>query len=221
MRHLRRALEQISLEHEGEIHVELKRIPFLLEPEYLNKSDDWYESHTARMLRKFGSVQAFEAVKRQHRLMPRAREAGLASEGWSDDTLAKRVQSPTLKAHRLIAWLTATNGWEAAETAYAELSRLHFVCSRQLNDTEVLCEAAAICGVSKQRTIAFLQGSELEHEVLSLIDAVHQRGIHSIPTLFVNGEYVSSGAMCGHDYLATLRQHISGETIQGRWAFVL
>jgi hypothetical protein len=63
------------------------------------------------MVRKFGSLERFEQVKVAHRLMPRAREAGLHAEGWSDANLDRRRQSSTLRAHRLVLWIDRLQGW--------------------------------------------------------------------------------------------------------------
>lgn len=47
------------------IQVHMHRVAFFLEPAYLSQSSDFSETHTARMLRKFGSKEAFERVKVQ------------------------------------------------------------------------------------------------------------------------------------------------------------
>lgn len=83
------------------------RVPFFLEPDYINKPNDFWESHDTRMIRKFGSREAFEQVKIQHRLVPRAREAGLTeSMGFTEENLSKRKQSSTMNAHRLIQYVS-------------------------------------------------------------------------------------------------------------------
>jgi hypothetical protein len=83
------------------------RVPFFLEPGYLNQPADFWESHDTRMIRKFGSKEAFDRVKIQHGLVPRAREAGLTeSLGFTDENLSNRKQSSTLNAHRLVQYVT-------------------------------------------------------------------------------------------------------------------
>ena len=46
----------------------LYRVPFFLEPEYNDKPPDFWEPHDTRMIRKFGSKEAFERVKSSHGL---------------------------------------------------------------------------------------------------------------------------------------------------------
>ena len=47
---------------------ELCRVPFFLEPGYLSQPDTFRESHDQRMIKKFGSKEAFERVKKSHDL---------------------------------------------------------------------------------------------------------------------------------------------------------
>ena len=184
----------------------LHRVPFFLEPQYMQQPDGWWETHTTRQVRKFGSVEAFERVKKAHRLMPRAAEAGLDAEGWSDENLDARRQSSTLRAHRLIRWLDSTLGWERAEVAYAHLSRAHFVERGLLNDMAVLEGAAAAVGIEPEATRAYLSSDEGTAAILSITHELHRLGVHSIPTLFVNGKPALDGAAGVAEVLAALRE---------------
>lgn len=115
--HIRNAIQRIKeeierekqerKEEEIEIEFQIYRVPFFLEPDYITKPQNFWESHDARMIRKFGSKEAFERVKIQHRLVPRATEAGLTElMGFTEENLSKRKQSSTLNAHRLIQYVT-------------------------------------------------------------------------------------------------------------------
>ena len=120
-----------------DLSIELHRVPFFLEPWYVDQPRGWWETHTTRQVRKFGSLEAFERVKAAHCLMPRACEAGLDACGWSDENLDARRQSSTMRAHRLIVWLDRTVGWQRAEDAYAALVR----CSLSSLRTLTACRA--------------------------------------------------------------------------------
>lgn len=185
---------------------ELHRVPFFLEPEYSSQPEDWWEPHETRMVRKFGSKEAFEQVKVSHRLMPRATEAGLDGEGWTEETLAARRQSSTLRAHALVRWLDTTLGWEAAEIGYAVLTKGHFVEGRRLNDIELLRAAAVAAGAGADEAEAYLRGGEGEAAVLAAAAAVNRAGIHSIPALFVGGKMAVSGAAGMFEVLTALRR---------------
>jgi len=198
-------MAELTTESGNPVDLQLHRVPFFLEPGYCTKPEGWWEAHTTRMVRKFGSQAAFDQVKRSHRLMPRAAEAGLDAEGWSDANLDRRRQSSTLRAHRLVCWIDRTRGWEAAEAAYAVLGAAHFVEGEILDDAAVLTRAAAAAGVNEATAVAFLSSDEGESRVLEVADAVQEMGIHSIPTLLINGELVSSGAAGAAEVLQALR----------------
>ena len=116
--------------------MQLHRIPFFLEPEYNRKAESFRESHTGvlffscsilniatvniylfliyhtphpeRMLKKFGSQEAFDRVRAQQQLVPRLAAAGLDTTspgGYTQENLDQRVQSATLNSHRLVIFV--------------------------------------------------------------------------------------------------------------------
>lgn len=195
-----------------ERRTELHRVPFFLEPGYTRKPEDFTEPHYTRMARKFGSVEAFERVKLAHRLMPRAMEAGLHETGWSDANLDRRVQSSTLRAHRLVLWIDKRLGWEAAELAYARLNHEHFVNGGALNEMSVLRSAAEAAGTDVAEAETFLKGTQGEAEVWRTISTLDQMDIHSIPTLLLDGVVAIQGAVGEEECLAALRQARRGQS---------
>ena len=101
----------------------LHRVPFLLEPRYMDEDDDFTEPHNTRMVRKFGSMERFEQVKKSHGLIPRGREAGLdESVGFTQKQLDKRVQSCTINSHRLVLYV---HGYMCRERTRCSLYSLH------------------------------------------------------------------------------------------------
>ena len=85
----------------------VRRVPFFLEPDYVHQGENFVESHDTRMLRKFGSMEAFDRFKKSHGLIPRGKEVGLdASCGYTQANLTRRVQSSTLRSHRLVYYLS-------------------------------------------------------------------------------------------------------------------
>ena len=197
-------MDRFAAENSG-VSLELRRVPFFLEPSYTEKPENWSESHYERMTRKFGSVEAFEQVKVAHRLMPRATEAGLDATGWSNENLDRRQQSSTMRAHRLVLWIDAKCGWERAELAYAHLNHAHFVEGAVLNDMALLRAAAAAAGVDADEAEAFLRSDRGVEEVWRTISTLDRLGVHSIPTLIVQGQVVAQGAEREDAYLEALR----------------
>ena len=154
------------------------------------------------MVRKFGSLQAFERFAASHGLVPRSNEVGL---GWTQECLSERTQSATLRSHRLVQWVAHRHGAETAEALYAELNRRHFTEGAALNDPSVLTDAAAAVGLGRQEAAAFVKSKEGEAEVISAYERTQELGIHSIPTLVVDGAVMLSGASRADEVETALR----------------
>jgi hypothetical protein len=60
--------KELASKNKNNIKFVLVRVPFFLEPDYIDKSPDFWETHDERMLRKFGSMEAFERFKAHHGL---------------------------------------------------------------------------------------------------------------------------------------------------------
>lgn len=178
----------------------------------MQKPPDFTEPHNTRMVRKFGSMERFEQVKRSHGLIPRGAEVGLdESCGFTQAQLDKRVQSSTLNSHRLVLYVAKTYGLDKSEALYAALNRRHFIESGVLNDPELLKGALGDVGVGPgtglEEAQAFLESGRGTRAVLSMYDTVtEQMGIHSIPTLIVDGKYMVSGAARSGEVLKMLER---------------
>ncbi|GMI24953.1 hypothetical protein TeGR_g2900, partial [Tetraparma gracilis] len=100
----------------------LHRVPFFLEPSYAQHGKAWSESHTSRMLRKFGSQAQFDAVIASQDLPGRGAEVGLDAAGFVQENLSKRQQSDTTDSHRLVIFVARECGLEAAEAFYKNIN---------------------------------------------------------------------------------------------------
>ena len=63
------------------LEIEIHRVAFFLEPGYCSMPDDWSETHTQRMVRKFGSRAA--ARQSGPRLLKRGTRGAAVGGGWS------------------------------------------------------------------------------------------------------------------------------------------
>eukprot|EP00039_Didymoeca_costata_P026241 m.15400 g.15400 ORF g.15400 m.15400 type:complete len:183 (+) comp5382_c0_seq2:250-798(+) len=149
------------------------------------------------MVRKFGSQEAFDMVKKRHGLIPRGNEAGMdESNGWTQTNLDKRIQSSTLNAHRLVLYVDQQYSQIESEKLYAVLNRLHFTQGAVLNDKNVLLAAVAeVFGKEAsmvQDCARLLTTDAGKKETLSVSEQVTATGIHSIPTLIINGYAITS-----------------------------
>ena len=163
----------------------------------MSKGPDFRESHEQRMVRKFGSLEAFNRVKATHGLIPRGAEVGLdASVGFTQETLDKRIQSSTLASHRLILFVTQQYGLEKVEALYDELNNAHFIQSGALADYKLLesCLKAVLEKEELEEAIKFLYSDRGTEEVLAFYEQTQEAGLHSIPTLIIDGRVVVSGA---------------------------
>jgi predicted DsbA family dithiol-disulfide isomerase len=185
------------------------RVPFFLEPTYISKPQDFWETHETRMIRKFGSKAAFDRVKAAHGLVPRAMEVGLdSSVGFDQDRLDQRRQSSTRRAHRLVQFIAKKYSFKDSEKVYDELNRRHFTEGGILNDMALLLDSCKQVGLNRKECEQFLLSHEGVDEILQTVDLVHSYGIHSIPTLIVDGKYMIDGAAHADDVIKILRQII-------------
>lgn len=154
------------------------------------------------MVRKFGSAEAFNAFKARHGLVPRANEVGLP---WNEECLSNRVQSSTLRSHRLVQWVAHHYSLQTAEKLYSALNRRHFSEGGALNDLDILLSSAEEVGVDTTEANIFLSSTQGEDEVLKAVEIVHQFGIHSIPTLIIDGQFILNGATDFEEICEALR----------------
>mmetsp|Transcript_21131 Transcript_21131/g.42114 ORF Transcript_21131/g.42114 Transcript_21131/m.42114 type:complete len:185 (-) Transcript_21131:108-662(-) len=171
------------------------------------------------MKRKFGSMENFVQFRQRHDLPGRGAEVKLDELGFVQENLSKRVQSSTVKSHRLVQYITLRHGVDVAEAFYERLNVEHFVRSGVLNDRELLLRLAGevgIGGVDLASLTEFLDSNRGTDAVLRAVDVVHSYGIHSIPTLIIGGEAMLSGASRTEEVQAALLEFVKsgrgGET---------
>jgi predicted DsbA family dithiol-disulfide isomerase len=128
-------------------------------------------------MRKFGSL----AYSQQ--LEARVASAG-ASEG-IDFRFDRIVRVPnTFEAHRLI-WLAGRDG--AQDAVVEQLFRAYFLEGEDLGDPAVLRRIGRESGIE-------LSGDEGAREVSEELSAARARGVTGVPSFFVDGRPVASGA---------------------------
>ena len=175
----------------------------------MDEEEDFTEPHNTRMVRKFGSMEKFEQVKKSHGLIPRGREAGLdESIGFTQNQLDKRIQSCTINAHRLVLYVSQF-GLDKSEKLYSILNRKHFTEAGVLNDKKLLRESLEETGLTGEQfhsAVEFLKdGTRGKDEVLEMYEKVQAMGIYSIPTLLVDGQYIVNGAARPYEVLSVLK----------------
>mmetsp|Transcript_17911 Transcript_17911/g.54774 ORF Transcript_17911/g.54774 Transcript_17911/m.54774 type:complete len:220 (-) Transcript_17911:567-1226(-) len=177
------------------------RVPFFLEPDY---ADEVCLPNSERLRRKWAGRGGYEAQKTRHALKERGREVGILNFD------PERSASQTMASHRLVQWITRTHGLTAAEDLYAELSEVHFVRGRKLNDVAMLAEAALkVNHVPTAKTLAFLADDTqppTSRAIRETYAFVQELGVHAIPTFVVNGgKHVVQGAAHADEFEKVLR----------------
>ena len=96
------------------------------------------------------------------------------------------------------------------------LNREHFTNSGVLNDLPLLTRLAVEAGADEEGVKDFLNSKRGVEEILKVVDYVHELGIHSIPTLVVNGAVLVGGAAGEEEIFQSVVRVIEGGGEGGR-----
>jgi len=134
--------------------------------------------------RKFGSAEFAQQL--EDRVVEAAREEGL-------ELRFDRVTSipNSFDAHRLIR---LAQGAGLQDQAVEALFQAYFMEGQDVGDPSVLLAVAASIGMSAPEVVEMLAGQAGAAEVRAEEEEARRRGVSGVPTFFVNGEPVTSGA---------------------------
>ena len=154
--------------------------PFQLNPDMPREGMD----RRAYLEAKFGGKA--QAVEVYARVADAARNAGL------EINFEAMERTPnTLDAHRLIHWA----GLEARQNAVVDaLFRAYFREGRDIGDTAVLVEIAALAGMDAGVTARLLATEADRDDLIARDRDARQKGVSAVPTFLVAQQYVLSGA---------------------------
>jgi predicted DsbA family dithiol-disulfide isomerase len=109
----------------------------------------------------------------------------------------------TLDAHRLI-WLAGREGMQDAvmEAVFAA----YFTLGRDIGDREVLADCAAEGGMNRAAVADFLAGEVAAQEMLAADRAAREAGVNGVPSFFLDGYGLYSGAMPAEAMAEALRK---------------
>lgn len=188
-RHLERALALLA--QEG-LAFQVHWNPFQLNPDMPKQGRD----RAAYRAWKFGSAE--QAAALDQRITEAAAAAGLA---FRTDLMTRTPN--TIDAHRLI-WFAGQNGDQDA--AMEAVFKAYFIAGRDIGDHGVLADCAAEAGLSRQAVTDFL-GSELADKEMRAADqAAREAGVSGVPSFFLDGYSLFSGAMPADTIAAALRR---------------
>ena len=188
-RQLERALSILA--HEG-LQFSVHWNPFQLNPDMPKEGRD----RAAYRAWKFGS----EARSREldANITETAARVGLAFR----TDLMQRTPN-TLDAHRLI-WLAGREGVQDAvmEAVFAA----YFTQGRDIGEADVLADCAAEAGMDRASVVDFLAGDTAAAEMLAADKAAREAGVNGVPSFFLDGYGLYSGAQPAETMAEALRK---------------
>ena len=188
-RQLERALT--TLAQEG-LHFSVHWNPFQLNPDMPKEGRD----RAAYRAQKFGSAERVREM--DERVTGAAANVGLPFRL----DLIQRTPN-TLDAHRLI-WLAGREGVQDAVMEAVFIA--YFTEGRDIGDRDVLAECAALGGMDRALVADFLGGEVAAQEMLAADRAAREAGVNGVPSFFLDGYGLYSGAMPAETMAEALRK---------------
>jgi predicted DsbA family dithiol-disulfide isomerase len=189
------ALEQALQRLGGEVQVELHLQPFELNPDMRPEGEDL----VGYLARKYGST-AEEVAQRQAVIRQRGAEVGF--------TFGPRTHVwNTFDAHRLLHWAGLQG--RARELKRALLAAYH-TRGENPGAPEVLLRLAGEVGLDVEHARAVLEGGEFGPEVREKERHWQALGIHSVPSVIVDGRHLIQGGQPVKVFENALREIAAG-----------
>lgn len=177
---LRKAMSAIEGRAQFEIHFRA----FELNPHMPKGGQEVIEHLTE----KYG-ISAAEVKENQRRIREKAIEAGFAfhPEG-------RKWVYNTFDAHRLLFWVAREVGLDKQLLLKTELLKTYFCLAVNLDDPQNLLDAVSRAGLDTTRAKQVLEGQAFAQEVRDEAYRYQSMGIHSVPSMIVNDQYLVQGA---------------------------
>ena len=191
---LNQAMKQLSEKVDFEVHFR----PFELNPNMPIGGQDAIEHLTE----KYGLSE--EQVKiNQANIRAKALEAGFEfhPEG------RKRVYN-TFNAHRLLYWAAKEHGADKQASLKKELLNTYFCLAVSLDDQQNILDAVERAGLDVAIAKHVLDTNEFTQEVRNEEAAYTNLGIHSVPSIILNDQYLLQGAQPREAFVEAFRQLI-------------
>jgi predicted DsbA family dithiol-disulfide isomerase len=188
-RQLERALA--TLAEEG-LHFSIHWNPFQLNPDMPKEGRD----RASYRLMKFGNPERVREIDE--------RVTGAAANVGLDFRLDQIERTPnTLDAHRLV-WLAGRE--DKQDPVVEALFTAYFTQGRDIGDHEVLADCAAQAGMDQAAVADFLAGDVAAKEMLAADRAAREAGVNGVPSFFLDGYGLYSGAMPAETMAEALRK---------------
>lgn len=166
--------------------------PFQLNPTMPPEGRD----RTEYRIWKFGGKERAAALDRQ--ITEAAAAVGLS---FRTDLMTRTPN--TIPAHRVI-WFAGQHGLQDATVE--ALFKAYFIEGRDIGDHAVLADCAAGAGLRREDVTAFLAGDLAEKEMRAAEQAAREQGINGVPSFFLDGYGLFSGAVPAEQMASALRR---------------
>ncbi len=181
------------------LHFSVHWHPFQLNPGMPKEGRD----RAAYRAWKFGSAEDATAADQ--------RTTGAAAEVDLTFRIDLMTRTPnTMDAHRLI-WFAGVNSLQDAMVE--ALFKAYFIEGRDVGDHTVLADCASEVGLPRDRVLEFLASDVADKELRAADQAAREQGITGVPSFFLDGQLLCSGAMPAQAMADGLRR---GRTILQR-----
>jgi predicted DsbA family dithiol-disulfide isomerase len=188
-RQLERALA--TLEREG-LHFSVHWNPFQLNPDMPQEGRD----RASYRIMKFGSADRVREMD--------ARVTDAAANVGLEFRLDQIARTPnTLDAHRLI-WLAGRE--DRQDAVMTAIFAAYFTQGRDIGDLGVLADCASEGGMDRASVAEFLAGDVAAKEMLAADRAAREAGVNGVPSFFLDGYSLYSGAMPAETMAEALRK---------------
>lgn len=188
-RQLERAL--VGLANEG-LAFSVHWSPYQLNPDMPREGRD----RAAYRAWKFGGSERAAAL--DERITTAAAGVGL---GFRTDLMTRTPN--TIDAHRLI-WYAGQNKMQDA--AMEAVFKAYFTAGADIGEHAVLADCAAEAGLDRAGALDFLAGDLADREMRAADQAAREAGVSGVPSFFLDGYRLFSGAMPAETISDALRR---------------
>ncbi len=166
--------------------------PFQLNPDMPVEGRD----RASYRVLKFGS--AAKAAELDQRITDAAAGVGLA---FRTDLMTRTPN--TIAAHRLV-WLAGQR--DVQDAAMEAVFQAYFIDGRDIGNAAVLADCAAVAGMDRAEVADFLAGDVADKETRAADLAAREAGVSGVPSFFLDGYGLFSGAMPAETIADALRR---------------
>jgi len=166
--------------------------PFQLNPDMPKEGRD----RAAYRAWKFGSVEKSAAL--DQRITDAAAAVGLP---FRTDLMTRTPN--TIDAHRLI-WFAGQHGDQDA--AMEAVFKAYFIEGQDIGDHATLADCAVEAGLLRQAVLDFLAGDLADREMRAADQAAREANVSGVPSFFLDGYSLFSGAMPAETIADALRR---------------